>query len=78
MCCHEIPAVKAFHLKFIARLPWNTAVLRFFAVEFNYVGNHFVEKFFSEISQKSFLSLSFDIFKMTRFWYFAVILSVLL
>ena len=48
--CHEIPAVKAFHLKFKARLSWNTAFLDFFAVEFNCVGNHFLEKFFSEIS----------------------------
>ena len=29
MCCHEIPAVKAFHLKFKIRLSWNTAVLDF-------------------------------------------------
>ena len=49
VCCHEIPAVKAFHLKFKARLSWNTAVLEFFAVEFNCVGNHFLEEFFSEI-----------------------------
>ena len=27
VCCHEIPAVKAFHLKFKARPSWNTAVL---------------------------------------------------
>ena len=49
-CCHEIPAVKAFHLKFKARLSWNTAVLELFAVEFNCVGNHFSEESFSEIS----------------------------
>ena len=29
VCCHEIPAVKAFHLKFKAGLSWNTAVLEF-------------------------------------------------
>ena len=75
MCCHEVPAVKAFHLKFKAGLSWNTAVLEFFAVEFNCVGNHFLEEFFSEISYKSFLS--FDVFKMTPFRYFAVILSLL-
>ena len=50
MCCHEIPAVRAFHLKFKARLLWNTAVQEFFAVEFNCVENHFLEGFFSEIS----------------------------
>ena len=50
VCCHEIQAVKAFHLKFEARLPWITAVLKIFAVEFNWVGNHFLEEFFSEIS----------------------------
>ena len=50
VCCHEIQAVKAFYLKFKARLSWNTAVLKFFAMEFNCVGNHFLEEFFSEIS----------------------------
>ena len=30
ICYHEIPAVKAFHLKLKARLSWNTAVLEFF------------------------------------------------
>ena len=50
VCYHEILAVKAFHLKFKARLSWNTAVLEFFAVEFNCVGNHFLEESFSEIS----------------------------
>ena len=50
MCYHEIPAVQAFHLKFKAKLSWNTAVLEFFAVEFNSVGNHFLEESFSEIS----------------------------
>ena len=29
-CMHEIPAVEAFHLKFKARLSWNTAVLECF------------------------------------------------
>ena len=50
MRCHEIRTVKALHLKFKARLSWNTAVLEFFAVQFNYVGNHFLEGFFSEMS----------------------------
>ena len=50
VCCHEIPAVKAFHLKFKARLSWKSAVLEFFAVEFHWVGNHFLEESFSEIS----------------------------
>ena len=50
VCCHEIPAAKAFHLKFKVRLSWSTAVLEFFAVEFNCVGNHFLEEFLSEIS----------------------------
>ena len=50
MCCHEIPAVKACYLKFKGRLSWNTAVLEFFVVEFNCVGNHFLGEFFSEIS----------------------------
>ena len=27
---HEIPVVTAFHLKFKARLSWNTTVLKFF------------------------------------------------
>ena len=50
MCCHKIQAVKAFHLKLKARLSWITAVLKIFAVEFNCVGNRFLEEFFSEIS----------------------------
>ena len=50
MCSHEIQAVKGFHLKFNARFSWNTAIVEFFVVEFNYVGNHFLEEFFSEIS----------------------------
>ena len=75
MCCHKIQAVKAFHLKLKARLSWITAVLKIFAVEFNCVGNRFLEEFFSEISWKPFLS--FDVFKMTPFLYFAVILSLL-
>ena len=50
VCCHEIPAVKAFHLKFKARLFWDTAILEFFALEFNFIGNLFLEEFFSEIS----------------------------
>ena len=50
MCYHEILAVQVFHLKFKAKLSWNTAVLDFFAVEFNCVGNHFLEESFSEIS----------------------------
>ena len=29
VCCHEIPEVKAFHLKGKARLSWNTAALEF-------------------------------------------------
>ena len=29
VCCHEIPEVKAFHLKGKARLSWNTAALLF-------------------------------------------------
>ena len=48
--CHEIQVVKAFHLKFKARLSRITAVLKIFAVEFNCVGNHFLEEIFSEIS----------------------------
>ena len=50
VCCHEILVVKAFNLKFKAQFSLNTAVLEFFAVEFNCVGNHFLEEFFSEIS----------------------------
>ena len=50
VCCHKIPAVKAFHLNFKGRLFWNTAVLECFAVEFNCIGSHFLEEFFSEIS----------------------------
>ena len=50
VCCHGILAVKAFHLKFRATLSWNSAVLEFFAVEFNCVGGHFLEESFSEIS----------------------------
>ena len=50
VCSHEIPAIKEFYLKFKARLPWNTAVLEFFAVELNCVGNHFLEESFPEIS----------------------------
>ena len=29
VCCHEVPEVKAFHLKGKARLSWNTAALEF-------------------------------------------------
>ena len=50
VCYNEIPAVKAFRLKFKLRLSWNTAVLEIFAVEFNCVGNHFLEESLSEIS----------------------------
>ena len=50
VCCHEIPEVNAFHLKCKARLPWNAAVLGFFAVEFNCEGNPFLKGFSSEIS----------------------------
>ena len=50
VCYHEIPAVKTLHLKFKARLSWSPAVLEFFAVEFNFVGNHFLVESFSEIS----------------------------
>ena len=50
MCYPEIPAVKAFPLKFKAKLSWNTDVLEFFAVEFNCVGHHFLKESFSEIS----------------------------
>ena len=50
VCYQEILAVNAFHLKYKARLSWNTAVLEFFAVDFNCVGNHFLEESFSEIS----------------------------
>ena len=50
VCYHEIPAVKVFHLKFKAKLSWNTTVLEFFAVEFNCEGNHFLEESFLEIS----------------------------
>ena len=67
VCCHEI---QAFHLKFKF-----TADLEVSAVEFNCVENIFLEEFFSEISKKSVLS--FDVFKLTLFRYFAVILSLL-
>ena len=50
VCCREMQAVKAFHLQFKARLSWIAAVLKIFPVEFNCVGSHFLEKFFSEIS----------------------------
>ena len=46
--CHEIPTFKAFHLKFMTMLSWNTAV-ELFAVEFSCEGNYFLEEFFSEI-----------------------------
>ena len=46
MYCHEIPEVMAFRLKLKARLSRNTAALEFFAVEFNCVGDHFLEEFF--------------------------------
>ena len=76
LCCHEIHAIKGFHLKFKARLSWISAVLKIFVMEFNYLVNHFLEEFFSEISWKSFLSL--DVYKITPIrWYFAVILSLL-
>ena len=46
---HKILEVKAFHFKCKVRLSWNTAVLEYFALKFNYEGNHFLEEFFSEI-----------------------------
>ena len=49
---HEILAVKAFHLKLKARLSWNTDLLDFFVVEWNCVGNHLLEEFFSQVSYK--------------------------
>ena len=52
MCCREIQTVNAFQLKFKARLSRITAVLKIFSLEFNCVGNHFLEEFFSEISYK--------------------------
>ena len=42
--------VMAFHLKFKARLSWITAVPKILAMEFNCVGNHFLEEIFAEIS----------------------------
>ena len=48
--CHEIQVVKAFSSKFKARLSLIIALLKTFAVEFNCVGNHFLEEIFSEIS----------------------------
>ena len=48
--CHKIQVVKAFYFKFKARLSWITAFLKIFAVEFNCVGNYFLEEIFSEIS----------------------------
>ena len=62
------PVKNVFHSKFKARLSWIIALLKIFAVEFNCVGNHFLEEIFSE---------RFDVFKMTPFRYFAVILSLL-
>ena len=44
------PVKNAFHSKFKARLSWIIALLKIFAVEFNCVGNHFLEEIFSEIS----------------------------
>ena len=64
VCCHEILVVKAFHLKFKAQFSLNTAVLEFFAVEFNCVGNHF-------------LVLVSIFLKCLIFSYFAVILFLL-
>ena len=37
---------QAFFLKIKVRLSWITAVLKIFAVEFNCVGNQFLEEFF--------------------------------
>ena len=75
MCCHEIQAVKAFHLKFKARLSWITAVLKIFAVEFNCVGIVSSKSFSLKFLRNHFLVSTF--LKMTPFWYFAVILSFL-
>ena len=77
VCCHEIAVVKACHLKFKATLSWNTAVLEFFAVEFNCVGNHFLEEPFSEISKKLFLSISFNISKITPFQVFLAVILIM-
>ena len=67
--CHEIPAFKAFHLKFKARLSWNTAVLELFALEFNCEENYFLEVFLRNFLE-IFPSLSFDVLKMTLFQVF--------
>ena len=47
VCCQEIPAVEAFHLKFKGKFSWNRAVLNFFAMEGNLQ------------CRKSFLSIAF-------------------
>ena len=59
MCCHEIQAVKAFHVKFKARLSWITAVLKIFAVEFNCEGNRFLEEFSLKFLRIHFLVSTF-------------------
>ena len=60
VCCHEIPKAKTFHFKGKARLSSSTAALEFLAKLAKNIceGNHFLVEFFSEISQRSFLSLS--------------------
>ena len=68
VCCQEIPAVEAFHLKFKGNLSWNRAVLNFFAMEGNLqCRKSFLSIAFLRIFQKSFLSLIFNVFKMTLF-----------
>ena len=80
ICCHEIPAVKAFHLKFKARRTSNTAInwkLGFFAVEFNCVGNLSWKSFSQKFLRNYFLVLVSTFSKWLLFRYFAVTLFLL-
>ena len=75
MCCHKIQAVKAFCLKFIASLSWVIAVLKIFAMEFNCVGNHFLDEFFRRVFLKfqKFLRNNFLVSMFLKWLLFSIL-----
>ena len=73
---HKIPPVKAFYLKLKATLSWNTTVLEFFTVEFNCIGNHFLNSFSKKFLRNHFLVLVSTFCKWLFFRYFVIILNL--
>ena len=65
VCCHEIPEVKAFHLKDKARLSWNTVALEFTEVV---VCRCFSKYVFLKISQYSLENTCVGVACLKRFF----------